>query len=591
MIIAIVALVSGKQILMEFHLFQCLLYQVGGRGGETATRLYSHLCTKVFISDGIESLVLGIEVKRDKNHVEDFHRIFPQADVKKWWDDFTFILALTVIQKCQDHHPPSVAKNANDYRDRLFDNFFEHSVGNVPEGSKKNRSVSKQWKVVFDTVLDEIHSSNISTVKTDGISGSDVMVQLNASLGSHNAKRRTAQHLTDTHNNPISTIQRIGWSSESVHTMFDYITRSIDLDIGAGKKLAGWHDVVGTSSNSGGHPPIPSMATERDCVHKTAEDELIGKLKESLFAGCQLSSEITNLMLGAIFKHWQSFVKSILDTNANNVYTALMTTKLMECEITNVQFERWCKTTELVFQMKNIQGLPMSFVKELPGETVVDLRTMRDFMSTMIKQNHTIATDHNVLQSQFHSFQLENNSLKEKMQLLTNTITAIIPVLNLITNGNLINIGAVKEPVVVKAVIPKVDFEEWQLNQRKKKSLPLYYEKLFLAWHYDGVEDGYVISPNRNRQKLFVSYKKLFTIMIKILKQDGGDLLTYYDFPRDKSRKLKDKWWENTLAMLAGIVKNRFPNNKSKGMKQKDILDFYRTSPRKTKKRKADVVK
>ena len=168
MIIAIVAQASGKQILMEFHLFQSLLFQVGGRGGETATRCYRHLCTKIFYADGMKSIVLGIQVKRDKNNVEDFHRIFPQADINKWWDDFTFILALTTMLKCDDHSPPSCEIDSNNCRDRMFFNFYENSVvtkaNNKEAGTKKNRSVSRQWKVVFNKVLHELEFCGLSAM-------------------------------------------------------------------------------------------------------------------------------------------------------------------------------------------------------------------------------------------------------------------------------------------------------------------------------------------------------------------------------------------------------------------------------------------
>ena len=91
----------GNVQYISFLLFQCLLYQIGGSGAESATRLYQHVSTRSYTADGVTTPILRIFLQRHKNFKEQHCSIFPVATLSKWYLDFSFLMALVVTLRCQ----------------------------------------------------------------------------------------------------------------------------------------------------------------------------------------------------------------------------------------------------------------------------------------------------------------------------------------------------------------------------------------------------------------------------------------------------------------------------------------------------------
>lgn len=96
-IMALLCLWEGSLRFMMFLTFQCLLFQVGGRGAESASRKFGHLSTRKYVADGFQSDILTVFIQRDKTLSNQNCTLFPQADISLWWKDLSFLLALNII--------------------------------------------------------------------------------------------------------------------------------------------------------------------------------------------------------------------------------------------------------------------------------------------------------------------------------------------------------------------------------------------------------------------------------------------------------------------------------------------------------------
>jgi hypothetical protein len=211
--------------------------------------------------------------------------------------------------------------------------------------------------------------------------GSNTDSDLNPHIGSHSAKKLTCQHLSDYGNNPISKIFRVGWDLRSLHTLFDYVIGSKVLDDQAGRTLSGWHNVSHGSGDRGGLPPTfdDALVGLPDEEKEKQKSEIL-KFGSTLFGGCALDNDVQLLCLGALFKHWNSMIDCYHDDCHQHPVAHTMDTALRNNDISQGMFSNWCKKTEVNFKVKNIQGLPVREINDLPDDALVDVRTFSYFM-------------------------------------------------------------------------------------------------------------------------------------------------------------------------------------------------------------------
>jgi hypothetical protein len=405
-IMALLCLSIGNLRYFMFLAFQCLLFQVGGRGAESATRKFGHISTRNHVADGIKTNILTVFIQRDKNLRCQTCTIFPQADILLWWKDLSFLLAILIILNCNSQR--AVGKD-----DPIFPEFHEQAAKDLKREVGGRNQKKGAVSDLFNRIYKEIYGIYENSGETFHGKTNSV---LNPKIGSHSAKKLTCQHLSDYGNNPISTIFRVGWDLRSLHTLFDYIVGSKVLDDQAGRTLSGWYNVSHGSEDSGGLPPLidDAIVGLPDEEYKKQRIEILS-LGGTLFAGCSLDTNVQMLLLGALFKHWDSMIDCYEDDCNQHPVVHAMNNALCLHKISQSMFSKWCKNTEINFKLKNLQGLPVRQIQDLPDEALIDVRTFRHFieyykqsMSQMIRETTYMK----------HAFVTLKNEMKEHQQSL-----------------------------------------------------------------------------------------------------------------------------------------------------------------------------
>ena len=566
-IMALLCLWSGSFDFFLFLLFQCLLFQVGGRGTETATRDFRHISTRDYSADGRVSKILTIFIQRGKNLRFQNCTIFPQADITKWWKDFTFLLAIVVILSCHAQKSPSGSTH-------LFPKFHTAATKDQQNqaGAKRKRSghVSSLWTEIYKKLYALYEN------KKEDFEG----VSLNEKLGSHSTKKFTAQWLADHGNNPISTIFRVGWDLRSLHTLFDYIVGSQALDDEAAKVLSGWFKVSHGSKNSGGLPPSINDALEgypEQSMEK--EKKMILAFAGCLFQGCQLESDVQGLLIGALFKHWNSMLSDYKENDNLDQHLIVHTVNmaLFHSKVEKKKFEEWCKNTEVYFRVKNIQGLSIRTLRELPPGVMIDARSFTGSLEKMEESMDYTVKEVTTLR---HDFNGVCKRLENMQDMLTGISNHLMPKLDIPTEATVhtnieheeTNMSSVaiqistNQPKEISstATKPQMRFSHWFDNCRSTKKCI----EMFVHWHqYDlprghqhdndhyalqlqqipeKDEDG-VKRINKERKR----YNDRFS-SFNISKEEMNHMLQKYD-PFPKLQQDQKQWTEDITKRLQVI--------------------------------------
>lgn len=488
-IMALLCLWEGSIKFMMFLTFQCLLFQVGGRGAESASRKFGHLSTRKYVADGFQSDILTIFIQRDKTLRSQHCTLFPQADISLWWKDLSFLLALNIILNS------TTQGRLSGLHDPIFPEFHkENEKDNTRESNgrkQKKGAVSGLFSSMFKVLLQIYDDSG------QAFHGDNDYV-LNHKLGSHSAKKLTCQTLADFGCNPISTIFRVGWDLRSVHTLFDYIVGSKVLDEKAGRTLSGWYNVSHGSGDSGGLPPnIDDALTgllEPEYEKQKTEILLLGR---ALFAGTTtLDRKVLMLLLGALFKHWNAMIDCYEEDPEQHPIVFAVTNALHATNISPSSFKFWCDNTEDNFKLKNLQGLPVRQIHELPGDALIDVRTFRHFIDSykssmchMIRETAIMKTSFvkllDELKKSPRPCQPEHDNNKENAprveQISTSTTTAR------------------NEQVVVDTGSPvsQMSFTRWYEKFRVHKNCI----EVFLHFHIYNLEGGHLVDLVKQKEK------------------------------------------------------------------------------------------
>jgi hypothetical protein len=100
----------------------------------------------------------------------------------------------------------------------------------------------------------------------------------------------------------------------------------------------------------------------------------------------------------------------------------IMDMALKNNNISQEMFSNWCKKTEVNFKVKNIQGLPVREINDLPNDALVDVRTFSYFME-YYKQTQCLAIrEANQMENSFLSVKNELLGVKEELKALSTLI-------------------------------------------------------------------------------------------------------------------------------------------------------------------------
>ena len=180
-IIAFICWFYQSLLMQSFLFFTCLLIQIGGRGTESASRLFKNLKVVPFKNNQRSSYVLQIAVARSKTQREQNLKIYPQAKISMWYKDFYFLLAMNLITRSNEETGPFI-----DQQTPIFPSFFDSHIQD--EANKKSRSlVSKLYRTFFGRIVD-IYTTGVNIIF-------DVDSKLNTNLSSHGGKKNMLQSL------------------------------------------------------------------------------------------------------------------------------------------------------------------------------------------------------------------------------------------------------------------------------------------------------------------------------------------------------------------------------------------------------------
>jgi hypothetical protein len=435
--------------MIEFILFQCILYQIGARGIEVGLSNYSHLSSQISHSGGDHFPLLSIHIQRGKAGKAQLLPLYTQADNKKWYEDVAALMAMVllfhnntsnpdrpvrelstktvdctkmylfptfakkldkmacVLAASDDTHPLASFNDSDSLISKLDECALDKNavskkktLASKKKQDKSTTRVSTQWATIFN---------HISKIFNENTEYQAVAINLNWGtvtplLTSYNGRKRCAQEMAELGACPISIIYRVGWECRSIHSLFDYVHETKPLQKSAGKILSGWLPRNAIDNDAGGVPPLA-----HHCYSEVAERELqeirrnkIQLLQQSLFGyftdgTCSgvvtkgISNEVASLLLGGLMKHWNEIVSSFL--NVGKTFDEFWLVKIMRqhwaiADIDEVEFSDMCAETLSVFTRKNIFALPSNALGKLADDISIDVRPLKhnfDQMTRAIK--------------------------------------------------------------------------------------------------------------------------------------------------------------------------------------------------------------
>ena len=415
-IIAFICWFYQSLLMQSFLFFTCLLIQIGGRGTESASRLFKNLTVVPFKNNQRSSSVLQIAVVRSKTQHEQLLKIYPQAKVDFWYKDFYFLLATNLMTRSNEETGSFI-----DQQSPIFPSFFETHIQD--EANKNSRSlVSKLFRTFYDKIVD-VYSAGVDIIfNVDG--------QLNKNLSSHGGKKAFMQTMSDMGNNPVATVFRAGLTLKKMHTMFDYVFGSTAMDTETGLNISGWSNHTGSGPKNGGLSPLIEDAlnagSDEQCKNELNQ---IKSFCQLLFFRSKLGDQFHQLLLASVFKHWEAMVCTCnvnlhLKTHSVIIFVNQV---LSSCNISRETFDGWCKNTVLAFKLKNISALDYEEIKDLPEGATVDVRNFIDQqerLSNMVNvANIQLVTAVGTV-AQIRDSQMQEQTQRNRMEAQQNRIEA-----------------------------------------------------------------------------------------------------------------------------------------------------------------------
>ena len=444
---------------LSFLLFNVAMVQVGGRGAEIAKQKLGNISTRSHVANLLHGRIIQFHIMRAKTYKEQTCSIYSRAGLTEWYEKIPFVLALNVIQRVATC---SIGDGT------LFPQFAtaasREDATNASTNRRKKSEVAGLWSTTFSRVY-RLYEANREYFEENNES-------LSSQLSSYHAKKRTAQDLANLGAPGLSIIFRIGWAARTVHSLFDYVTGSQEMDAMAARKLSGW------TTNDGGHSPDPADAI-RGSENQEEQHGTMDKLTSILFEASGLPRAVNSILMGSLLKYWPVFIKALQSEPSGKfqgeqgigrhplvrfVYHALR-----QVGTNPSQLDEWSQGVQKAFISKNYLGLPATTLAELPDESLLDTRCLREHLVGITR---TTA----MTMQKCDSILNHISKLTEKMENLS-----------LPTNEeeNMEDSTAENEENV-----HWMSYQAW-LSMHGTGAQRISPENLFVAWHYYELEIGY----------------------------------------------------------------------------------------------------
>ena len=115
--------------------------------------------------------------------------------------------------------------------------------------------------------------------------------------------------MADTAHLPFHAITfRCGWDQKTMHTIFDYVVRSLKNDLMAGKTIAGWTLQLCGEIMGGYAPMLEDISTEKEKVPAFVE-LLLGHQEH-------FDTEVKNLLVASVLRFHNQFLE-LLEMDPN----------------------------------------------------------------------------------------------------------------------------------------------------------------------------------------------------------------------------------------------------------------------------------
>jgi len=372
-------------------------YHCAGRGSESSLITTKGVKATEVNEQVYNYQVLSVDIDRQKNNPSQTLKIYPHRDGVL--EDFYFsLIHLIVMKGC----------NQDDY---IFPNFSKAALKKTQ--GKSDSAVSKEWTKLFSELY------NSFEVLAD---------EINEELSSRSNRKGSNQTMAECSSlGGYAQIYRTGWTSNSIHSVFDYINSSAILDAQAGKAVANWTTKIGDTIVGGQPPTFDDIETD------------VGKLKQFtsvLFEDDpkrNWNPKVRELLVMALLLRYNDFVEvltshpfatDVVDENpiysqasqASHVYSSQHTyeslpgcssvlTNPFICRINQIaqrvsaekSFSFWVKETRKAFLNKNMPALPIenfSLYSDSPyngKEILMDPRCFTDHfnsLATLVQSQH-----------------------------------------------------------------------------------------------------------------------------------------------------------------------------------------------------------
>jgi len=398
-------------------------FHCSGRGSEV-----SLITTKGIKATEVNELdynyqILSVDIQRQKNGPHQTLPIYPDRDGVL--EDFYFSLIHLIVMKGCNH-------------DYIFPNFSKAALKKTQ--GKSDSAVSKEWTKLFD----ELHSS--FEVLAD---------EINEELSSRSNRKGSNQTMAECPSlGGYAQIYRTGWTSNSIHSVFDYINGSFIMTAQAGKAVAKW-TTKSCDTIVGGQPPtFDDIETDVDTLKEFTsvlfEDDIKGnwnpKVRELLVMTLLLRYKEFSEVLES-----HPFATKVVEENPNQVPSSQQSNESFEptcstvsnnpfiCRIVQAtervsaekSFLIWVKEARQAFLQRNMPAIPIKNFSLYSGspfdgkEMLMDPRCFVDhfnIMATTVQSLHMkVLRQGHVINSIQHGQVADKNTLKFMVEEMYNT--------------------------------------------------------------------------------------------------------------------------------------------------------------------------
>ncbi len=320
----------------------------------------------------------------------------------------------------------------------------------------------------------------------------------------------------------MAIIFRVGWIVRSVHSLFDYVQGSPEMDNEAGRQLSGWRGMRG---DGGITPTAPEDVVEnggmvyhqqgdsnvtREAGNGTEETSngtqpndietqqqvmqaKIRKMKGFCFAGLGLSTEVQSILLAAMMKYWGAVLISI-DQNPNqeevkdNPIVKVVQTHLRSSGISDDEWDDWCCNVRNNFIRKNWNALPSGLLRDVDENTMLDPRTVRDEFLSINRGLNRLTEDNLQKQNRDRHVDSRLSALESQVDRIEGHIIRLMNFHQVPIEDN--EVGGVVDSVAPMSPRPKMDYHIWWNSQRRgsMKKIVVAPTELFANWIFFNFE-------------------------------------------------------------------------------------------------------